>query len=295
MKFSRLMLGTVQFGLRYGINNCLGQPSLESVEEILRAAADGGINVLDTARNYGESEEVLGKALHETGLEKHFKIVSKVKGFPAGIAPEEVPGWIGDSVKTSLDRLRRDRLDGLLLHSENDLPHFAKLRAALENGWTDAIGASLDSVAGSPEKYTSQLMMAQVPGNILDRRFWKTAREIKSRGGAVFVRSVYLQGLLFKPAAELEEKFAPVLAVRTRLEALSREAGMVPAELYFRYLLSLPMVDCVLTGVDSAEQLRQNMEVASRGALPADVLTEIDRIVPDLPEKYIRPSCWKSL
>ena len=295
MKFSRLMLGTVQFGLRYGINNRLGQPSLESVEEILRTAADGGIDVLDTARNYGESEEVLGKALRATGLEKHFKIISKVKLFPPAITPEEIPGWIEGSVKTSLGCLQRGRLDGLLLHSENDLPHFAKLRAALENGWTDAIGASLDSVAGSPEKYTSQLMMAQVPGNILDRRFWKTAQEIKSRGGAVFVRSVYLQGLLFKPAAELGEKFAPVVAVRTRLEALSREAGLVPAELYFRYLLSLPMVDCVLTGVDSAEQLRQNIEVASHGALPADVLAEIDRIVPDLPEKYIRPSCWKSL
>ena len=295
MKFSRLMLGTVQFGLRYGINNTQGQPSPEKVREILRAAADGGINVLDTARNYGESEEVLGKALRDTGLEKHFKIISKVKLFPETITPGEVPGWIEKSVKTSLEYLKRDRLDGLLLHHEKDLPYFAELRAALENGWTDAIGASLDSVAGSPEKYTSQLTMAQVPGNILDRRFWNTAREIKSRGGAVFVRSVYLQGLLFKPAAELGEKFAPVLAVRTRLEALSREAGMVPAELYFRYLLSLPTVDCVLTGVDSAEQLRQNLEVASRGALPADVLAEIERIVPELPEKYVRPGCWKSL
>jgi len=295
MKFSRLMLGTVQFGLRYGINNMQGQPSPEKVGEILRAAADGGINVLDTARNYGESEEVLGKVLHDTGLEKHFRIVSKVKFFPEGIAPEEVPGWIETSVRTSLGFLKRDRLDGLLLHDEKDLPYFSRLSAALENGWTDAVGASLDSVAGSPEKYTSQLMMAQVPGNILDRRFRKTAKEIKSRGGAVFVRSVYLQGLLFKPAAELEEKFAPVLAVRNRLEALSREAGMLPAELYFRYLLSLPTVDCVLTGVDSVEQLRQNLEVASRGALPADVLAEIERIVPELPEKYVRPSCWGSL
>ena len=120
-------------------------------------------------------------------------------------------------------------------------------------------------------------------------------REIKARGGSVFVRSVYLQGLLFKPAAELGEKFAPVLAVRTELERLSREAGMAPAELYFRYLLSLPMVDCVLTGVDSVSQLEQNLEMASRGALPADVLAEIGRLVPELPEKYLRPACWNTL
>ena len=295
MEFSRLMLGTVQFGLRYGINNTQGQPSPEKVKAILRAAADGGINVLDTARNYGESEEVLGKALAETGLDRHFKIISKVKLFPDGIAPEDVPGWIEQSVATSLGCLRRETLDGLLLHNEKDLPHFADLQRALEKRWTRAVGASLDSVAGSPEKYTTQLLMAQVPCNILDRRFRKVAREIKSRGGAVFARSVYLQGLLFKPAEEIREKFAPVLAVRTQLEALSREAGLIPAELYFRYLLSLPMVDSVLTGVDSVEQLKQNLEVASRGPLPADVVAEIDRIVPELPEKYIRPSCWNSL
>ena len=295
MEFSRLMLGTVQFGLNYGINNTQGQPSLEKVKAILRAAADGGINVLDTARNYGESEEVLGKALTETGLDKHFRIISKVKAFPDGITPEAVPGWIEESVTTSLGYLRRDSLDGLLLHHEKDLPYLAELDLALKKHWTKAFGASLDSVAGSPEKYTRSLMMAQVPGNILDGRFWNVAREIKARGGSVFVRSVYLQGLLFKPAAEIREKFAPVLAVREKLEALSREAGMEPAELYFRYLLSLPMVDCVLTGVDSVEQLKQNLEVASRGALPADVFAEIGRIVPELPEKYVRPSCWKSL
>ena len=295
MDFSRLMLGTVQFGLKYGINNTLGRPSLDTVKAILRAAADGGINVLDTARNYGESEEVLGKALTETGLDRHFRIVSKVKAFPENITPDAVPDWIEESVTTSLRLLQRDSLDGLLLHHEKDLPFLAELDLALKKHWTRAFGASLDSVAGSPAKYTEALMMAQVPGNILDGRFWNVAREIKARGGSVFVRSVYLQGLLFKPAAELGEKFAPVLAVRTELERLSREAGMAPAELYFRYLLSLPMVDCVLTGVDSVSQLEQNLEMASRGALPADVLAEIGRIVPELPEKYLRPACWNTL
>ena len=295
MEFSRLMLGTVQFGLKYGINNTLGRPSLDTVKAILRAAADGGINVLDTARNYGESEEVLGKALTETGLDKHFRIVSKVRAFPDDITPDAVPGWIEESVTTSLRLLQRNSLDGLLLHHEKDLPFLAELDLARKKHWTKAFGASLDSVAGSPAKYTEALTMVQVPGNILDGRFWNVAREVKARGGAVFVRSVYLQGLLFKPAAEIREKFGPVLEVRNRLETLSREAGIVPAELYFRYLLSLPMVDCVLTGVDSVDQLKQNLEVASRGPLPSDVLAEISRIVPELPEKYIRPSCWKSL
>jgi aryl-alcohol dehydrogenase-like predicted oxidoreductase len=70
MAYSKLMLGTVQFGLQYGINNSVGKPSLENVKAILRAAADGGINILDTARNYEESEEVLGIVLTRSGLDK---------------------------------------------------------------------------------------------------------------------------------------------------------------------------------------------------------------------------------
>ena len=295
MKFSRLMLGTVQFGLNYGINNTQGKPSLDKVKAILRAAADGGINVLDTARNYGDSEEVLGQALSECGLEKHFYIVSKVKLFPEDIKPSESSDWGKNSILTSLKYLRRDTLDGLLLHNEKDRGYFGELQMALDNNWSRRIGASLDSLGGSPESFTRQLEMVQIPGNVLDRRFRNTAQEIKSRGGSVFVRSVYLQGLLFKPAAELQEKFAPVLAVREKLEKLSQDAGIIPAELYFRYLLSLPEVDCILTGVDNPEQLQENIRLASKGALPEDVMRAIGQIVPELPEKYIRPSCWNQL
>ena len=295
MKESKLVLGTVQFGLNYGINNTRGKPSLDRVKAILRTAADGGINVLDTARNYGDSEEVLGQALAECGLEKQFYIVSKVKLFPEGIKPSEVSDWVKNSILTSLKFLRRDTLDGLLLHNEKDREYFSELQMALDNNWSRRIGASLDSVGGSPESFVKQQKMVQIPGNVLDRRFNNIAREIKSRGGAVFVRSVYLQGLLFKPAAELQEKFAPVLAVREKLEKLSQEAGIIPAELYFRYLLSLPEVDCILTGVDTPEQLQENIRLAAKGALPEDVMQEIGQIVPDLPEKYIRPSCWSQL
>ena len=137
--------------------------------------------------------------------------------------------------------------------------------------------------------------MAQVPGNVLDRRFFKTAQEIKSRGGAVFVRSVYLQGLLFRSAEAAGEKFAPVMAVRDKLVALSKAAGITPSELYFRYLLSKDFIDCILTGVDSVEQLQENIAVSAKGALPDDVVCEIEKIVPDLPEKYIRPAVWNTL
>lgn len=296
MDFSRIMLGTVQFGLPYGINNHHGKPSLDQVEKILRAAADGGINVLDTARNYEESEEVLGIVLTRSGLDKHFKIISKVKIFPDNLPPDDVQNWMRNSVETSLKMLKRDTLDGLLMHNEKDLAYCGLMKTMAEDlDWAPATGSSLESVQGSPMEFIQSLDMAQIPCNILDRRFIAGAQAIKARGGKVFARSVYLQGLLLKPAEEMDPKFAPVMSVRRQLEQLSCEAGMMPAELYFRYMLSLPEIDCVLTGVDTVEQLQENIRLASHGALSSDIIEEIRRIVPDLPENYLRPGLWQSL
>ena len=82
-RFSRLMLGTVQFGLRYGIANTSGKPDLDQVEAIVRAAADGGITALDTAAAYGDSEQVLGLVLQRAGLAGQFTVVSKIPPLPA--------------------------------------------------------------------------------------------------------------------------------------------------------------------------------------------------------------------
>ena len=60
MKVSRLVLGTVQFGMNYGVANTHGKPSYETVKDILRKALDNGITTLDTAAGYGDSEEVIG-------------------------------------------------------------------------------------------------------------------------------------------------------------------------------------------------------------------------------------------
>ena len=72
MLANKLGLGTVQFGLPYGISNANGQTSAEEVKAILQAAAQHGISLLDTASAYGNAEAVLGK----NDL-RNFRIVSK--------------------------------------------------------------------------------------------------------------------------------------------------------------------------------------------------------------------------
>ena len=74
----KLGLGTVQFGMNYGMSNLRGRTPPAEVDHILRLAADNGVQVLDTAAVYGDSEVVLGKLL---APDHDFRIVTKIPGF----------------------------------------------------------------------------------------------------------------------------------------------------------------------------------------------------------------------
>lgn len=290
MQFSRLMLGTVQFGMAYGINNQLGKPEPERIQAILRAAADSGVNVLDTARSYGDSEEQIAAALQKTGLQQHFRIITKIQVFPKDLPRGEREAWVERSLTASLKALQRDHVEGVLIHHESELDCLPLLEKYRERGLVQFTGASLDS---NQTRDIEALGATQIPGNILDRRFVEYAHRAASRGGLIFVRSVYLQGLLFKPEDQLHPVFREkLLPVRRQLENLAREAGLKASELYFRYLLSNPDFTCILSGVDTPEQLLENMRIVQKGALPENLLQKIAGIVPELPEELIRPLNW---
>jgi len=283
-QFSKIILGTVQFGLPYGIANTLGQPSFKTVKEILALAYDHGIDTLDTAASYGESEIVLGQALHELKLHGKMHLISKVPPLPPDASPAE---FAATSLAQSLRNLRCEALDGLLFHREDDLPHLPVLQQLQDRGLTRGIGVSLDS-----SKYVSQagtLPLLQVPCNVLDHRFDAL---IAGHPGQLFLRSVYLQGLLLMPEARIRPNLSAVIPVRRGLEAVAREAGCTMAELCMRYVLSNPAVASVLTGVDTPEQMRENLRVAALGPLPAAVFDRVQACVPDLPEPLVRPALW---
>ena len=124
MKYSLLMLGTVQFGMDYGVANTHGKPSFETVKNILREAFDGGVNALDTAPEYGNSEEVIGKALKELGVLKKFKTVTKIPRIPENCDPEK---FIEASLKNSLSRLQQEVI------FDQKLLGFHRLRAKHHN------------------------------------------------------------------------------------------------------------------------------------------------------------------
>lgn len=277
--FSKLMLGTVQFGMNYGVANTTGKPSFEAVKTMLKTAYDGGITALDTAPEYGDSEEVIGRALRELGLSRQFRIVTKIPRLPANCDAAE---FIEGSLKRSLKRLRIECAAAALFHAEEDGSRLDMLRAMRDRGLVEAVGISLNTESHCHDGADADCV--QVPANLLDHRF----DGCFGRGARhVFVRGAYLQGMLLMPPERIF-----VTEVREKRKELEK-LGVPMAELALRYLFARPGSKSILTGVETPDQLRENLRIAQLPPLGEADLRAIDRIVfPKLPEICVSPFFW---
>ena len=294
MKFSKLMLGTVQFGLNYGVANETGKPTYETAREIIRTAYEGGVNVLDTAAGYGDSEEVLGRALGELQLRDKIQVISKVPPLPQDNPSDvAVEKHITENVENSLKRLHLEQLGVCLFHREEDLKYIEILRKLEKKGLIGGAGVSLDSNQYCHDVLAAQIKYIQLPYNLLDKRFDAFLPEAQRQDIAIFSRSVYLQGLLLMPEEKIKQSLQEVIPIRRLLSQLAQEAAMDISELCMRFVLSNPTVTSVLTGVDNVAQMRKNLELFARGPLTEDLYRQVQAIVPMLPENIIRPCFWK--
>lgn len=293
MNFSKIMLGTVQFGLNYGIANTGGKPCYEKSRDIVAAAYENGINSFDTAAAYGDSEEVLGHIFAELKIKDKVKVVSKVAPLKEHkLSRYEVEKKINESIETSLKRLGIEQLAVCLFHREEDFEYIDIMRKLEAQGLLAGSGVSLDSAKYCGNILDNDIKFIQVPYNILDKRFDCFWPKAEAAGITIFTRSVYLQGLLLMPEGNIIPHLQKVTPIRHELEKLAEISNMDMAELCMRYVLCNSAITSVLTGVDSSEQLKQNVKLFNKGPLPEEVLSKAEKIVPHLPEELIRPILW---
>lgn len=288
----RLALGTVQFGLDYGIANEAGRVPLLEVKGILQHAAAQGADTLDTAIAYGDSESCLGQASVAS-----WRVVTKLPALPDGC--EDVAAWVGAQIKGSLHRLGVAQLHGVLLHRSEQLlseQHGQQLLNALldiqAQGLTRKIGVSIYA----PEELNwlidkMPLDLVQAPLNILDRRLEASGwvRRLKDQGAEVHVRSAFLQGLLLMPAEQRPQKFAHWQPVWSEWSRWLGETGLTPLQACLGYVLGVDGVDKVVVGVDSVRQLNE-IFAASDAVLPS--LPDWGRLVDT---DLINPARWSQL
>ena len=273
----KLVLGTVQFGLQYGVNSA-GRPSQEAVKSILKEAAKGGITTLDTSSAYGNSEEILGESVT---TEENFKIVSK---YPKGEIPVRV------MFNSSLKRLKVDKLYGYLLHHfevyKNNPKVWDEFIALKESGKVKKIGFSLytpDELEFILKK-GSPFDLIQVPFNIFDKKFLPYMKELHEKGVEIHVRSTFLQGLFFKDRNALPEKLQPMKKYLLQLDEFSKKSGLSISEIALNYNLQNPNIDGVLIGVDNVEQLQTNLNSVKN--MPIDIEIEVKE------QELLNPVNW---
>jgi aryl-alcohol dehydrogenase-like predicted oxidoreductase len=296
LTISRLTLGTVQMGMSYGIANSTGKPSYEESREIIKCAYDGGINCLDTASAYGESEEVIAKALIDLGIEGRMVIVTKIPHLAEGLGVAEADSLIRESVHKSLKRLNMETLPICLFHAETNAEYMESLVKLSDAGLIGRIGCSVMTPEATSRIVEGGLAEAiQVPGSALDRRFFDQGicKNADGKGMDVFLRSIYLQGLLVMPEEEIRTELAEVIPIRRRLKTIAEEAGIPMTELGLRFALGIENITSILVGVDTPVQMQENIRIYQKGPLASELMDAVCRAVPPLSDGIVMPNRWQ--
>jgi len=295
----KLALGTVQFGLNYGINNFAGQPERAKSLEMLDYAFNRGIKVFDTAYAYGNAEEILGEFLNANHSGGEVKIISKLKPNIIAESQGEAGAVIRANLEDSLKHLKLDYVDGYLFHTPayvRDEKLMAIMADLKQQGLVKNIGVSVyeeeDALyaAGLPA-----VDYIQAPYSIFDQRMDRSGffQLAKKNGKTVFARSAFLQGLFFLK----EEKIPPHLNEAKKylreLDEIIAPYGLSRLEASWLFALKNEQINYVVFGVDNLAQLKEDLSLAESHKDLSRCWRELKSRFANIEKSIIFPSLWK--
>ena len=284
----RIALGTVQFGLNYGIANSEGKVSLTAAKEILSVCKVAGIDMIDTAMAYGESELCLGRV----GVEG-FDVVTKIPSVPVDCI--DVVEWITGQVHDSMARLHIESIYGLMLHRPDELfslrgeEILKALKRLKKTGLVEKIGVSVYSPDELEDLFAlHDFDIVQCPFNIIDNRLVTTGwmGRLKALDVEVHVRSTFLQGLLLMSRNRIPKQFETWDFLWDQWHRWLTDNDISAVGACLNYALSHSDIDKVVVGVDSRIQLEQI--VAALGVSSSQAFPDIS----SSDSRLINPSNW---
>ncbi|CAA0163981.1 probable lipopolysaccharide biosynthesis protein. Putative oxidoreductase [Tenacibaculum maritimum] len=287
---NKLILGTVQLGLDYGINNTVGKPSRQDVKIILDTAYNNGIQLLDTAEAYGDSQERIGEYHRSTS--NKFQIITKFN-----TATKNLPFNIKERVKRNIETLNVSNLYCYMFHSFADFDSYFSsfekdLYSLKEAGLVFKIGVSVYT----NEEFEKVLAfknidLIQLPFNLLDNisKRGDILSKARKKGIEIHARSAFLQGLFFKNPDDLTGHLNLLKTPLKKLQDLCSDNYKMN-DLALNYVYSQKHINHVLIGVDTVRQLQDNLASISK-AISRDQIQEIDHI--NIKETgLLNPSNW---
>ena len=286
----RLILGTAQWGFKYGVANTQGVTSGEEISKILERASIAGVSVLDTAPGYGESESKIGMNALEG-----FEIITKIPKLAEYSSNHEKVKAIQFSLEKSMFDLRVRSVHGLLFHHADDLIKdnqgllLREVNQLKADGYIKNIGVSVYS--GDQIDSILDILLpdiVQVPLNILDQRLVHSGhlKKLNALGVAVHVRSVFLQGLFHMPIEKLPKYFQPIKHLLLDINVRAAEQRLSINQAALTFVRDQPYVDKILVGIESLFQHNE----ALRDFLVDPSFKAINSGCDD--EAFINPAKW---
>lgn len=290
----KLGIGSVQFGLNYGISNVAGQTAVEEVRRILAVAMQSGIDTIDTAPLYGDSEAIIGTCIPENHC---FKIVTKTPCFSRELICRGAQTVLAETFDASLQKLKQRKIYGLLFHQVEDLfspagdELFNKAIELKKAGLVQKIGVSLYS-ANQIEEVASRfdIDLVQVPVNVFDQAILKPENVTRLQAARIEVhaRSAFLQGLLLMNPEALPVHMQSASKPLKLFHRFAQNQGMTPLQACLGFVASIPWVDKIICGTNNLKQFEELLQTFSTQVCITDYLKlSVDD------DYIINPSVWR--
>lgn len=270
MKENKLVLGTAQLGLDYGIANTVGKPTEKQALEIMKYAVENGINYFDTAYSYGNSEIIIGKFLN---VHKNYKnkvnIITKMPSLKKEKLDEKN---INNRFFESLHRLEQESLYCYMIHDfkdiENNCDEIGKVFLKLKkNSYIKKIGVSVyDNFQINFLLRNFNFDLIQLPISIFDQRLIKdnSLLELKKKNIEIYARSVFLQGLVFLNENALPNKLSKFKDYIERLNTISSKYKFSKEEISLLFVNAITEIDKIVIGIEKIGQLQRNVKILSK-------------------------------
>jgi aryl-alcohol dehydrogenase-like predicted oxidoreductase len=285
---NKIVIGTANFGLNYGINNSKGKVSDDDIIKILLLAEKLGICIVDTAQAYGDAEERIGIILKKIGC--NFKIVTKLK-----------PSFkenINDLIFSSQIKIGSENLYGVLYHDFQDFKNnqnsYSQLSMLKDKQKIEKVGFSVYYPSEIEYLFENNLNfdIVQIPYSVFDNRFNYLLPKLKKHNIEIHTRSTFLQGLSFMNANSLPNNLMGARKSIELLNMISKENKIPISALCLNFVLNNKFVDKVVIGIDSVLQLKQNLMDIKRKSSVRKVMNQLIKLsISD--EKIVLPFNWK--
>ncbi len=253
----KFTLGTANLGFDYGVMNSKTFNRSNSIA-VLEAAVDKGIMTFDTAPGYGEAEVLLGEVIGNNEDQKVITKIPKLHKYDFEV--------IYSSIRQSIKRLAVNKLYGILFHDANAYAHSGMDRISkeiLETGLVEKIGFSAYSEIDLIQslEYCPSWTIFQLSENIADRqkRHSQQLEELANNGIAIYMRSVFLQGLLLATPNEVPTKFHEIADFNKIISKMANKYEITPRDLCLSYANNISWSSSTIIAAANTTQLLDNL------------------------------------